>query len=68
MREKKRDEDRRDANWHEPFIANVTRWMKYEPVRRKLVVELPDKRFECRALEPQAQLGNAAFEKILVAL
>ncbi|PYK88036.1 MAG: hypothetical protein DMF47_01260, partial [Verrucomicrobia bacterium] len=67
VREKKRYEDRRDTDRHEPFIADVTRRMKRQPVRRKLVVKLPDERFECRALEPQAQLGDAAFEKILVA-
>jgi len=45
----------------------VTWRMKQQLVGRKLVVELPDKRFECRALQPQAKLGDAAFEKILVA-
>jgi hypothetical protein len=36
-------------------------------VRRKLVPELPDEPFEDRALKPQAELGDAALEKILVA-
>ena len=67
MHEKKRHEDRRDADRHEPFIADVTRRMKHQPVRRKLVVKLLDERFERRALEPQAELGDAAFEKFLVA-
>src|SRR5438477_8555018 len=65
--EKKWHEDRRDADWNEPLIANVTWRMKHQAVRRKLVVKLLDKRFECRALESQAELGDAAFEKILVA-
>jgi hypothetical protein len=37
--------------------------MKDKPVRRKLVVELPDERVECRAVEPQAELGDAPFEQ-----
>ncbi len=41
--------------------------MKGEPFRRKLVIELPDERFEWRALEPQTERGDAAFEKLLVA-
>src|SRR5437773_8789092 len=65
--EKKRDEDRRDADWHEPLIANVRWRMKRESICRKFVVELPDERFECRAVEPQPELGDAAFEKFLVA-
>src|SRR5438552_10848273 len=65
--EKKRHEDRRNADRHEPFIADVTWRMKRESLSRKLVVKLPDEWFERRALEPQAELGDAAFEKILVA-
>ena len=56
-------EDRRDADGHEPLIADVTWRMKDKPVRRKLVVELPDERVECRAVEPQAELGDAPFEQ-----
>jgi hypothetical protein len=41
--------------------------MKHKPVRRKLFVELLDEWFERRAFEPQAELGDAAFEKFLVA-
>jgi hypothetical protein len=41
--------------------------MKDKPMRRKLIIELLDERFECRALEPQAELGDAAFEEIWVA-
>src|SRR5207249_4590981 len=65
--EKKRNENRRNTDRHEPFIADVTRGMKHESVRRKLVVELLDQWFDRRALEPQTELGDAAFEKILVA-
>src|SRR5439155_22895672 len=67
VNEKKRDEDRGDADWNEPLIANVTWRMKHESVRRKLVVELTDERFNRRAVQSQAELGDAAFEKILVA-
>src|SRR6266478_6005764 len=45
--EKKRHEDRRDTDGHEPFIADVTWRMKHKSLCRKLVVELPDKRVEC---------------------
>src|SRR5437867_2641761 len=65
--EEKRHEDRRDADRHEPFIADMTWRMEHESVRRKLVVELPDERFECRAFEPQTELRDAAFEKFLIA-
>jgi len=67
VNEKKRHEDGGDADGHEPFIADVTWRMKHKPVRRKLVVELPDERLERRALELKAEVGDAAFEKILVA-
>ena len=65
--EKKRHEDRRDADRHKPFIADVTGRMKGQPLGRKLVVKLPDERFERRALEPQAELGDPALEQFLVA-
>ena len=45
----------------------MTWWMKRESVGRELVVELPDERFDRRAVEPQAELGDAAFEKFPVA-
>ena len=67
VNQKKRHKDGGDAHRHEPFIANVNRWMKSEPVCRKLVVELPDKRFECGPLKPQAKLGNPPLEQFLVA-
>ncbi len=67
VHEKKRHEDRRDPDRHEPFIADMTWRMKDQPVRRKLVVKLPDERFDRRALEPQPELGDAALEKFLVA-
>src|SRR5205823_12696300 len=66
--EKKRHEDRRNANWHEPFITDVTRRMKHKTVGRKLLVELPDELLECSALEAQAELGDTALDKFLVAL
>src|SRR5436305_7328468 len=65
--EKKRDEDRRDADRHEPLIADVTWRMKPKSLFRKLVVELLDQWFERRAVQSQAELGDAAFEKFLVA-
>ena len=67
MNEKKWHEDRRDPDGHEPFIADVNWRMEHKAVRQKLVVELPDERFEPRALKPQAELGDAAFQKFLVA-
>ena len=67
VHEKKRNEDGRDTDRHEPFIADVTGRMKGESLGRKLVVELPDQRFQRRALEPQTERGDAAFEKFLVA-
>src|SRR5436309_13010283 len=60
--EKKRNENRRDTDRYEPFIANVTWRMKHQALYRKLVVKLPNKWFECRALKLQGERGNAAFE------
>ena len=56
VHEKKRNEDRRDTDRHEPFIADVSWRMKRESLGRKLIVKLPDERFERRALEPQTEL------------
>src|SRR6185369_9268029 len=66
VHEIKRNEDGRDTNRHEPFIADVSWRMKREPSDGKLVVELPDQRFERRALEPQTERGDATLEKFLV--
>ncbi len=65
--EKKRNENRRNADRHEPFIADVTRRTKDQSVRVELVVKLPDERLERGALELQTELGDAALEKFLVA-
>ena len=66
--EKERNENRRDADRHEPFIADVTgRTTAPARVRCKLVVKLPDERFQRGAFEPQAEFGDAAFEKFLIA-
>ena len=55
VHQKKRNKDRRNPNWDEPFIANMTRRMKHQAFCRKLIIEVPDERFECRALEPQSE-------------
>jgi hypothetical protein len=60
VREKERDEDRRDADRHEPFIAEVTRRMKGEALLCELVVELLHQRLELRAVELEAELGDFA--------
>ena len=65
--EKKRHEDRRNTNRHEPFIADVGWRMKRKPVYRKLLVELSDERLQCCSLEAQAKRGDPALEKFLVA-
>ena len=67
MHEKKRNKNGRNTNRHKPFIANVTRRMKYQSLRRKLVVKLFDQRLERRPLQPQPKLGDATFQKLLVA-
>ena len=67
MCQKKRNKDRRNPNWDEPFIANVTRRMKREPMRRQLGVKLLDQRFERCSLKTQAKCGDPAFEEFLVA-
>ena len=52
MSEEKRNENRGDADWNEPFIADVTRRMKHESFRRQLVIELFDQRSKMQC--PQA--------------
>src|SRR5205814_7355327 len=59
--EKKRNENRRDTDWHEPFVANIAWRMKHQPLRRKLIVELPNQWFNHRAFEPQAKRGDASL-------
>ena len=41
--------------------------MKGQPLRRQLVVELPDERLQRRRLKSQPQLGNPPLEQFLVA-
>ena len=65
--EKERHEDRRDADRHEPFIADVTGRKERQALGRKLLVKLPDERLDRRVLQQQPELGNAALEKFLVA-
>ena len=66
MHKKKRGEDRRDTDGHEPFIADVAWWMKRESLCRELIVKLLDQRFERRPLNPQAERGNSTLEELLV--
>src|SRR6266536_5538651 len=61
--EKKRHENRRNTDGHEPFIADVGWRMKREPVGRKLLVKLSDERFQCCSLEAQAEHRDPALEK-----
>ena len=67
MHQKKRNEDRRNTNWDEPFIANVTWRMKHKAPRLKLLIKLPNEWFERRSFKLQAERGDAAFKKILIA-
>src|SRR6267154_1801702 len=64
--QKERHKDSRNTDRHEPFIADVTARMKDEPLGRKLIIKLFDQRLECRPLEPQTELGDAALEKLLI--
>src|SRR5437763_15013702 len=57
---------RHNANWYEPYIVEVTARMKEDPHVRKLIIKLFDQRLECRPLEPQTELGDAALEKLLI--
>src|SRR5438128_12264526 len=67
MHEKKRHEDRWNANRHEPFIADVAWRVKHQPMRRQLGVKFLDQRLERCSLKAQAKHGDPALEKILVA-
>ena len=67
MHEKERNEDRRDADRHEPFVADVAGRMKRQPLLRKLVVKLLDERLEFAAFELQAELGNLFLQQLVVA-
>src|SRR4029453_15485423 len=67
MHQKERNKDRRNTDWDEPFIANMTWRMKHQALCRKLIVQLSDQRFERFSLKAQTKCGDPAFEKFLVA-
>src|SRR5205814_5468359 len=67
MREKKRDEDCRNTDRHEPFVADVSWGVKYQSFGGDLGVKLADERFKRRAFEAQTELRDTIFEKLLVA-
>src|SRR5207249_3026836 len=62
-----RNENRRNADRHEPLIANVRWWMKRESLGGKLRVKLLDQRLQRCRLKRQTQLRNPTLEKILIA-
>src|SRR5205085_11113328 len=64
--EEKRNEDRRDTDRNEPFVADVTWRMEGQAFAGKLVVKLFDERLEPGPFELQSELGNAALEQLLV--
>ena len=64
--EEKRDEDRRNANRHEPFVADVAGRLKGQAFLRKLLVKLLDERLEFRAFELEAELRDAFFQQLFV--
>lgn len=55
MHEKKRDEDCRDSDRDEPFIADVTRWTKGQAFAGELVVKLVDEWIDRCAFEAQTK-------------
>src|SRR5262249_20042830 len=55
VHEKEWNKNRRDTDWNEPFVADVTPRMKRQALCRKLAVKLLDQRFECYVLKPQTE-------------
>src|SRR5436305_15335424 len=55
VHQKEWNENRRDADWNEPFIADMAGWLKHQAFCRKLVVQLSDQRLQRRTLEPQSE-------------
>ena len=67
VRQEKRNEDRRDADGHKPFVADVTRRMEGQALLRKLLIELLDERLKLGALQFQPEPGDFLFQQFLVA-
>ena len=66
MHEEKRNKDRWYTDWDEPFIANVTRRMKYQAFCRKLVIELSNQRLQRFHVQTQIR-HQLAQSRILIA-
>src|SRR4051812_12975229 len=60
------NKDDRNPYWNEPFIAYLARRVKNQSLGRELVVQLLDQWLQRRALQPQTEFRNTAFEKFLV--
>ncbi len=67
VREKERDENRRDADGHKPFVADVAGRMKGQPFLRQLVVKLLDQRLEQSAVELETELGDFSLQQLVIA-
>src|SRR5687767_1549045 len=67
LREKEGNEDRRNADGHEPFVADVAGWMEEQSLLRKFVMKTLDERLQFRALQLQTELRNSSLEQLLVA-
>jgi hypothetical protein len=67
VHEKKRNEYRRDADRHEPFVTHVAGRVKHQALLRQLVVKPLDERLQFRSLQFEAKLGNSAFAQLVVA-
>jgi hypothetical protein len=67
VRQKERNENRRNANGHKPFVAQVTRGMESKSLLSQLIVEALNQRLQRGAVEFEAELGDALLQQLVVA-
>src|SRR6266487_4748731 len=67
MRQEKRNENCRDADRHEPFVADVAGRMEDQSFLRQLAVKLLNERLKLRSLQLEAELGDFALQQLIVA-
>ena len=67
VHEKERNENRRDADRDEPFVADMTGRVKHQALMRQLGVELLNERVQGRALQLQAELRDSFLQQLVVA-
>src|SRR5205814_10564821 len=67
VRQKERNENRRNAYRNKPFVSHMTGRVEGQALLRQLIVKLLDQRLEFGALQLQAKLGDLLLQQLVVA-